>query len=199
MKMKINQHTICDIDFECHAKQWTETSMVVNINKPKQMRFEISKLGSPEMFILANWNKNDRDSSCRFDSRFNNDWNSNKQIVNFRGTCGSSSYGLDASYERPADVSTYSIAASKDDIRTHGFHIETGHHRQDYSKFKLQLPSRTFIFYNSKMSLYGLKLYSKIKISLYFNKKKKLNKIKIVFHFCTYKIFRDLVITQMYT
>jgi hypothetical protein len=129
--------------------------MVVNINKPKQMRFEISKLGSPEVFILANWNKNDRDSSCRFDSRFNNDWNSNKQIVNFRGTCGSSSYGLDASYERPADVSTYSIAASKDDIRTHGFQIETGHHRQDYSKFKLQLPSRTFIFYNSKMSLYG--------------------------------------------
>jgi hypothetical protein len=42
--------------------------MVVNINKPKQMRFEISKLGSPEVFILANWNKNDRDSSCRFDS-----------------------------------------------------------------------------------------------------------------------------------
>jgi hypothetical protein len=155
MNMKINQETICDVDFEFHAKQWTETSMVVNINKPKQMRFEISKLGSPEVFILANWNKNDRDSSCRFDLRFNNDWNSNKQIVNFRGTCGSSSYGLDASYERPADVSTYSIAASKDDIRTHGFQIETGHHRQDYSKFKLQLPSRTFIFYNSKMSLYG--------------------------------------------
>jgi hypothetical protein len=61
-----------DVDFEFHAKQWTETSMVVNINKPKQMRFEISKLGSPEVFILANWNKNDRDSSCRFDSRFNN-------------------------------------------------------------------------------------------------------------------------------
>ena len=155
MNMKINQETICDVDFEFHAKQWTETSMVVNINKPKQMRFEISKLGSPEVFILANWNKNDRDSSCRFDSRFNNDWNSNKQIINFRGTCGSSSYGLDASYERPADVSTYSIAASKDDIRTHGFQIETGHHTQDYSKFKLQLPSRTFIFYNSKMSLYG--------------------------------------------
>jgi hypothetical protein len=155
MNMKINQETICDVDFEFHAKQWTETSMVVNINKPKQMRFEISKLGSPEVFILANWNKNDRDSSCRFDSRFNNDWNSNKQIVNFRGTCGSSSYGLDASYERPADVSTYSIAASKDDIRTHGFHIETGHHTQDYGKFKLQLPSRTFIFYNSKTFLYG--------------------------------------------
>jgi hypothetical protein len=62
---------------------------------------------------------------------------------------------LDASYERPADVSTYSIAASKDDIRTHGFHIETGHHTQDYGKFKLQLPSRTFIFYNSKTFLYG--------------------------------------------
>ena len=155
MKMKINQETICDVDFEFHAKQLTETSMVVNINQPKQMRFEISKLGSPEVFILANWNKNDRDSSCRFDSRFNNDWNSNKQIVNFRGTCGSSSYGLDASYERPADVSTYSIAASKDDIRTHGFQIETGNHKQDYSKFKLQLPSRTFIFYNSKTSLYG--------------------------------------------
>jgi hypothetical protein len=93
----------------------------------------------------------------RFDSRFNNDWNSNKQIVNFRGTCGSSSYGLDASYERPADVSTYSIAASKDDIRTHGFHIETGHHRQDYHagfcpllsmKFKIDITYSFLIYFH---------------------------------------------------
>jgi hypothetical protein len=30
MNMKINQEIICDVDFEFHTKQWTETSMVVN-------------------------------------------------------------------------------------------------------------------------------------------------------------------------
>ncbi|CAG2211151.1 unnamed protein product [Mytilus edulis] len=103
--------------------------------------------------MLVNWNKEDRDSSCRMDVKFNSDWSDKKQIASYRGVCGSKSYSIGASYHRPDESPKIVLFIEKDDIRTHG--IETIFGKNGQAKYTLQLPSRTVVL-STVSSGYGL-------------------------------------------
>ncbi|CAG2256768.1 unnamed protein product [Mytilus edulis] len=151
--MKINKQTLYDVDFEMDAEKRKEITLIINVNEPRQMRFELNKLLSSETYMLVNWNKQDRDSSCRMDVKFNSDWSDKKQIASYRGICGSKSYSIGASYLRPDESSKIVLFIEKDDIRTHG--IETIHDKNGQAKYTLQLPSRTVVL-STVSSGYGL-------------------------------------------
>ncbi|XP_071162849.1 uncharacterized protein [Mytilus edulis] len=141
--MKINKQTLYDVDFEMDAEKRKEITLIINVNEPRQMRFELNKLLSSETYMLVYWNKQDRDSSCRMDVKFNSDWSDKKQIASYRGICGSKSYSIGASYLRPDESSKIVLFIEEDDIRTHG--IETIHDKNGQAKYTLQLPSRTVV------------------------------------------------------
>ncbi|CAG2211619.1 unnamed protein product [Mytilus edulis] len=151
--MKINKETLYDVDFEMDAEKRKEITLIINVNEPKQMRFELNKLLSSETYMLVNWNKQDKDSSCRMDVKFNSDWSDKKQIASYRGVCGSKSYSIGASYHRPDESSTMVLFIEKDDIKTHG--IETIFEKNGQAKYTLQLPSRTVVL-STVSSGYGL-------------------------------------------
>ncbi|XP_063427206.1 uncharacterized protein LOC134710744 [Mytilus trossulus] len=140
-------------NFEMDAKKRKEITLIFNVNEPKQMTFELKKLLSSETYMLLKWNKQGRDSSCRMDIKFNSDWSDRKQIVSYRGACGSKSYSIGASYHRPDESSKMVLFIEKDDIRTHG--IETIFEKNGQAKYTLQLPSRTVVL-STVSSEYGI-------------------------------------------
>ncbi|XP_052103584.1 uncharacterized protein LOC127737090 [Mytilus californianus] len=152
--MKINKETLYDVDFEMDAEKREEITLIINVNEPRLMRFEINKLFSSETYMLVNWNKLDRDSRCRMDITYNSDWSDRKQIASYRGVCGSKSYAIGASYHRPDDSSKIVLFIEKDDVRTHGF--ETIHENNGQEKYTLQLPSRTVVLSTVSSSGYGI-------------------------------------------
>ncbi|CAC5383680.1 unnamed protein product [Mytilus coruscus] len=152
--MNINKETLYDVDFEMDAEKREEITLIINVNEPRPMRFELNKLFSSETYMLVNWNKLDRDSSCRMDVTFNSDWSVRKQIASYRGVCGSKSYAIGASYHRPDDSSEINLFIEKDDVRTHGF--EAKHENNGQEKYTLQLPSRTVVLSTVSSSGYGI-------------------------------------------
>ncbi|XP_063427202.1 apolipophorins-like [Mytilus trossulus] len=151
--MKINQETLYDVDFEFDNEERKEITLIININEPRQLRFELNKLFTSETYMLLKWNKQGRDRSCRMDVKFNSDWSDRKQIVSYRGACGSKSYSIGASYLRPDESSKMVLFIEKDDSRTHG--IETIFEKNGQAKYTLQLPSRTVVL-STVSSGYGL-------------------------------------------